>query len=215
VTGSTDELKLLIRTTYGWIYALEVSIYWPWIGVDINNAQITIQTRICVFYGWFICRGVAQGAETGIGGVGNKKVTSKCYNRYQQLDGEACISCRWQQVSAKSLVIWSVVWRLFRMLVLRFGKKSFRLFYHEYGRISCQIIGANLPNYTESHGRKNIHNVSPTTRKWRSVPTWADICAWQSNTAHQVWNKLCHCFKDKLFVWFLSFVLLGMINITT
>jgi len=35
-----------------------------------------------------------QGAETGIGGVGNKKVTSKRDHRYQRLAGEACISCR-------------------------------------------------------------------------------------------------------------------------
>jgi len=31
--------------------------------------------------------------ETGIGGVGNKKVTSKRDYMYQQLDGEASISC--------------------------------------------------------------------------------------------------------------------------
>jgi len=37
---------------------------------------------------------------TGIGGVGNKRVTSKCGYRYQRLAGEACISCRWQHVSA-------------------------------------------------------------------------------------------------------------------
>jgi len=141
--------------------------------------------------------------------VGNKKVTSKCDHRYQRLDREACISCQWQRVSTKSQVIWSVVKWLFRTLVLRLGKNvkviydprctSFRLFHHEEGGISCQIDGTNMPNYTESHVRKNIHNVSPTTRKWRSVPKWADICAWQSNAAHQVWNKLCHCFKDKLF----------------
>ena len=38
--------------------------------------------------------GLDQGAETGIGGVGNKKVTSKRDHRYQRLAGEACISCR-------------------------------------------------------------------------------------------------------------------------
>jgi len=45
--------------------------------------------------------------ETGIGGVGNKKLTSKCGYRYQRLDGEACISCLGQQVSATSQVTWS------------------------------------------------------------------------------------------------------------
>jgi hypothetical protein len=39
--------------------------------------------------------------ESGIGGVGNKKVTSKFEFKYQRLDGEADISCR-QQVSAQS-----------------------------------------------------------------------------------------------------------------
>jgi len=35
---------------------------------------------------------------------GQQKVTSKRDHRYQQLDGEAGIFCRWQQVSAKSQV---------------------------------------------------------------------------------------------------------------
>ena len=48
-----------------------------------------------------------QPPETGIGGVENKKVTSKCGYRYQRLDGEACISCPRQQVSATSQVTWS------------------------------------------------------------------------------------------------------------
>jgi hypothetical protein len=45
-----------------------------------------------------------QPPETGIGGVGNKKVTSKRDHRYQRLDGEAGISCYRQQVSGKSQV---------------------------------------------------------------------------------------------------------------
>jgi hypothetical protein len=80
---------------------------------------------------------VVPGSESGIGGVGNKKVTSKrvsqyqnetgwrgmyflpttlgvsnvaihkrvtsrLHFQYQQLDGDICISCRWQQVSATS-----------------------------------------------------------------------------------------------------------------
>jgi hypothetical protein len=39
-------------------------------------------------------------------GVGNKIVTSKCGYRYQRLDGEACISCPRQQMSATSKVTW-------------------------------------------------------------------------------------------------------------
>ena len=46
-------------------------------------------------------------AETGIGGLGNKNVTSKRDYRYQRLDGEASISCCWQQVSRWSQVTWS------------------------------------------------------------------------------------------------------------
>jgi len=38
--------------------------------------------------------GGEQPPETGIGGVGNKRVTSKRDHRYQRQAGEACISCR-------------------------------------------------------------------------------------------------------------------------
>jgi hypothetical protein len=44
----------------------------------------------------------AQGGVTEIGAVGNQKVTSKCGYWYQRLDGDACISCPRQQVSATS-----------------------------------------------------------------------------------------------------------------
>ena len=37
-----------------------------------------------------------QPPESGIGGVGNKRVTSKRGYQYQRLDGEACIFCCWQ-----------------------------------------------------------------------------------------------------------------------
>jgi hypothetical protein len=47
-----------------------------------------------------------QPPETGIGEVGNKKVTSKCGKQYQLLVGEACISCARQQESATSWVTW-------------------------------------------------------------------------------------------------------------
>jgi len=40
-------------------------------------------------------------SETGKGVVGNKKVTSVRDQWYQQLDWEAGISCRWQQVQLK------------------------------------------------------------------------------------------------------------------
>jgi hypothetical protein len=41
--------------------------------------------------------------ETGISGVGNKKVTSTRCHRYQRLDGVAGISCQWQ-VSASHMI---------------------------------------------------------------------------------------------------------------
>ena len=45
-----------------------------------------------------------QPLESGIGRVGNKRVTSKRDYKYQRLDGEACIFCWWQgcQYSRKS-----------------------------------------------------------------------------------------------------------------
>ena len=45
-----------------------------------------------------------QPPESGIGGVGNKRVTSKRDQQYQRLEGEVCIFCRWQgcQDSRKS-----------------------------------------------------------------------------------------------------------------
>ena len=49
--------------------------------------------------------------ETVMGEVGNRKVTSIRNLWYQRLDWEAGISCRWQQVSAKSRVTWSPVLR--------------------------------------------------------------------------------------------------------
>jgi len=49
---------------------------------------------------------VVSPPETGIGGVGNKKVTSKCDYKYQRRDWESGISCCWQQVSAKSQDTW-------------------------------------------------------------------------------------------------------------
>jgi len=45
--------------------------------------------------------------ETGIGGVGDKKLTSKLDHRYYRMDGEASISCRWHQVSTQSQATWS------------------------------------------------------------------------------------------------------------
>jgi len=64
--------------------------------------------------------------ETGIGGVGNKKVTSKGEYMYQRLDGEASISCRCQQVSQQSQVTWSpwlrpgpITGRLFQIVLTK------------------------------------------------------------------------------------------------
>ena len=48
-----------------------------------------------------------QPTESSIGGLGNKSLTSKRHYMYQRLDGEASISCHWQQVSWQSQVIWS------------------------------------------------------------------------------------------------------------
>jgi len=45
--------------------------------------------------------------ETGIGGVCNKKVTSKRAYKYQRRDWESGLSCRRQQVSGKSQDTWS------------------------------------------------------------------------------------------------------------
>ena len=39
---------------------------------------------------------INQTPESGIGGVGNKRVTSKRGYQYQRLDGGTCIFCRWQ-----------------------------------------------------------------------------------------------------------------------
>jgi hypothetical protein len=47
--------------------------------------------------------------ETGLGAVGNKKVTSNYDPQYQPLDWEASISRRWQQVSWKLRITWSLV----------------------------------------------------------------------------------------------------------
>ena len=64
--------------------------------------------------------------ETGIGGVGNKEVTSKCDYMYQRLDGEASISCCWQKVSLQSQFIWSpwlrpgpITGRLFQIVLTK------------------------------------------------------------------------------------------------
>ena len=45
--------------------------------------------------------------ETSTGGLGNKSLISKRHYMYQRLDGEASISCHWQQVSRQSQIIWS------------------------------------------------------------------------------------------------------------
>jgi hypothetical protein len=50
-------------------------------------------------------------SETGIGAVGNKKVTSIHDPQYQPLDWEASISSWWQQVSWKLQIKWSPVLR--------------------------------------------------------------------------------------------------------
>ena len=49
---------------------------------------------------WLLC--LSQPPETGIGGVGNKKVISKFANKYQWRNWESGLSCRRQQVSAES-----------------------------------------------------------------------------------------------------------------
>ena len=93
---------------------------------------------------------VVLAGETMIGGVGNKNVTSKRDYRYQRLDGEANISCHWQQVSRQSQIIWSpwlrhrpITGRLFQIVlttrggswvqvtagVLRFVQKIYRVTY--------------------------------------------------------------------------------------
>jgi len=41
-----------------------------------------------------LCSVVSSPTESGIGGVGNKRVISKPSYQYQRLDGEACIFCR-------------------------------------------------------------------------------------------------------------------------
>ena len=46
--------------------------------------------------------GASQPPETGIDGVGNKKVTSKFANKYQRRNWESGLSCGRQQVSAES-----------------------------------------------------------------------------------------------------------------
>ena len=61
-----------------------------------------------------------QPGESGIGGLGNKKVTSKRDYMYQRLDGESSITCRREQVSGQSQVTWSS-W-------LRHGPLTGRLF---------------------------------------------------------------------------------------
>jgi hypothetical protein len=50
-----------------------------------------------------------QGGGSGIGGVGNKVVPSKRDPWCQKLDWASDISCRWQQVSAKSLDPWTIL----------------------------------------------------------------------------------------------------------
>ena len=61
-------------------------------------------------------------------GLGNKSLTSKRHYMYQRLDGEASISCHWQQVSRHSQVIWSpwlrhrpITGRLFQIVLTTRG----------------------------------------------------------------------------------------------
>ena len=93
--------------------------------------------RVCWSGGWKWNRG-----------LGNKSVTSKRHYMYQRLDGEASISCYWQQVSRQSQIIWSpwlrhrpITGRLFQIVlttrggswvqvtagVLRFVQKIYRV----------------------------------------------------------------------------------------
>ena len=99
-----------------------------------------------------------------IGGLGNKKVTSKRHYMYQWLDGEASISCYWQQVSRQSQVIWwprmrhrPITGRLFQIVlttrsgswlqvtagVLRFVQKIYRV-------TSVFLCGASFISFVES-----------------------------------------------------------------
>jgi len=47
--------------------------------LDVTTVQQTVESSL-------------RTGETGIGGVGSEKVTSKREHKYQRLDGEACIS---------------------------------------------------------------------------------------------------------------------------